>query len=212
MSDELERIPTIQAWERQPGESTVAYSHFASYRDLGPLRSLSKAAAMLDMSKDTLAEHSARWDWVERATAYDDWYERRLRNARENARLEADQRQSELALALLQPVALRLNGGVQRREDGTEIVVQPLDPNTLDGTQLTAMAKAYAEMERRSLGQPMDVLRGIVGGTVSKEEYVKLAKGMFEIALRFIDPDRQPRYQTQVEHFYASGELPAGAA
>jgi hypothetical protein len=74
----------MRAFERQDGESTKAYAAFAVYRDLGPDRSLQKAAELYYGSVKNLAQvgrWSRRFSWVERARSFDDWREMLRREA-----------------------------------------------------------------------------------------------------------------------------------
>lgn len=77
MTDVVER----KAWEQQEGEPDAAYARFLVYRNLGPARSLDDAyrASRGIAPKRTKTpqvsgqwkDDSARWKWVERATAFD---------------------------------------------------------------------------------------------------------------------------------------------
>lgn len=76
-------------WERQPGETAVAYAAFRAYRDLGEGRTLDKAVAVLldrwpdiaqrdsrsRLSQTSYKGRAGHWSsknqWVERATAWD---------------------------------------------------------------------------------------------------------------------------------------------
>lgn len=76
-------------YERQPGESAVAYAAFRAYRDLGPGRSVNKAVSVLldrwpdittrdsrsEQSRDSYTSRAAHWSanhrWVERAAEWD---------------------------------------------------------------------------------------------------------------------------------------------
>jgi hypothetical protein len=65
-------------WERQPDETGKAYEAFTCYRDLGPDRSLAKAAESYYGSSTNLAQiglWSRKFDWVARVRAYDDFLE-----------------------------------------------------------------------------------------------------------------------------------------
>ena len=63
-------------WDQQPNEGNAAYSHFLAYRNLGPTRTLEKAYRAIKRN-DTLsvpgnwAKESERYQWVDRATAWD---------------------------------------------------------------------------------------------------------------------------------------------
>jgi hypothetical protein len=66
----------VRAFERQPGESAKAYRAFCCYRDLGAERSLAKAAETYYGSRKNLAQvglWSRKFDWVDRAQAWDDF-------------------------------------------------------------------------------------------------------------------------------------------
>jgi hypothetical protein len=64
----------VLAWERQPGESDKAYAAFATYRDLGPERSLRAVAEHLygvraGYGVRTVEKWSSRHGWVDRVIA-----------------------------------------------------------------------------------------------------------------------------------------------
>ena len=66
----------MRAFEPQPGESSKAFSAFKVYRDSGPNRSLAKTAETYYGSRKNLAQigvWSSKFEWVDRARAYDDW-------------------------------------------------------------------------------------------------------------------------------------------
>lgn len=75
-------------WDRQTGETPVAYRAFCVYRDLGIGRSINRA---LDThreaggrgSRSRWSDWSARNEWVARATAYDRYVETEARRQRE---------------------------------------------------------------------------------------------------------------------------------
>lgn len=67
-----------RAFDRQPGESDKAFEAYKIYRDLGPGRSLVKAAEIYYGSSRNLAQlkvWSGKFSWVDRAAAYEDWKE-----------------------------------------------------------------------------------------------------------------------------------------
>ncbi len=62
---------TEKLWERQKGESEQAYEAFSIYRDLGLQRSNAKVCERLSKSRQLISRWKARYDWDERARAYD---------------------------------------------------------------------------------------------------------------------------------------------
>lgn len=72
-----------ELWERQPGESSVAYEAFLLYRNMGhetegekKKRRLASVAEKLGKSLKLIERWSRTWDWVERARAYDNELQR----------------------------------------------------------------------------------------------------------------------------------------
>lgn len=63
--------PDIAPWEQQPGESAKAFEAFAIYRDMGVERSVRKVTQRLNKSLTLIGKWSSRYNWPERALAYD---------------------------------------------------------------------------------------------------------------------------------------------
>lgn len=60
----------MKPWEPQ-GETMTAYAAFTEYRDMGSERSLDAVRRKLGKSQALMERWSSRWQWVERAKAYD---------------------------------------------------------------------------------------------------------------------------------------------
>lgn len=61
-------------WDQQPNESNAAYARFLAYRNLGPGRTLERAAQQNPRNSNSIATYerdSSTHNWVERATAWD---------------------------------------------------------------------------------------------------------------------------------------------
>jgi hypothetical protein len=58
------------AFEQQDGESDKAYGAFSAYLNLGPERSLGKAAKATGRTRNQLAKWSKRWRWRRRTEAH----------------------------------------------------------------------------------------------------------------------------------------------
>lgn len=61
----------MATWHRQPNESNKSYAAFQTYLSLGAERSLEKVRQKIGKSKAICERWSSRWEWVARATAYD---------------------------------------------------------------------------------------------------------------------------------------------
>jgi hypothetical protein len=68
-----------QPWERQPGETEVAFQAFLLYRDTEGKRSAHKVAAQSHKDPSLMRRWKARWDWLGRAAAWDAELDREYR-------------------------------------------------------------------------------------------------------------------------------------
>jgi hypothetical protein len=66
----------IELWERQPKETTKAYSYFCRFRDMGPDRTFKKVALELGKHYMTIIAMANKWNWIKRVEAYTDEMER----------------------------------------------------------------------------------------------------------------------------------------
>src|SRR5579859_202811 len=86
-----EAAATIDAWERQEGESSKAFAAFRHYRDLHESRSVLKAYRLGTSKAYATApaghwvDWSSKFDWPRRAQAYDAFRERERRKQDEEA-------------------------------------------------------------------------------------------------------------------------------
>jgi len=75
-------------WDRMPRESAKAFSAFNCFRDMGPERSCSKVARLLQKSGTLMRRWSLQFNWVARALAYDEFCDQNARRALSQKRLE----------------------------------------------------------------------------------------------------------------------------
>jgi head-tail adaptor len=85
---------------------------------------------------------SAKYKWVERAKAYDDYIERKKREEHEKAIMEMVERHARLAVAFQQRIAERLKA---------------IDPNELSPTDLARWLDISSKLERISRGEPTEI-------------------------------------------------------
>lgn len=93
----------LEPWERQPDESNRAFAAFKIYAEMGPAtRSLRKVAAAIGSPKTTknVGEWSKKWNWPERARAYDNEIMRATVEEKRAAIREMNKRHIMLAQSL----------------------------------------------------------------------------------------------------------------
>ena len=98
-----------ELWERLPQESMKAYAAFCAYRDLGPDRSMAKAGEVLGKSQGLMEGWSAAYDWVKRATAWDDEQDRVARKAQMDEIKKMRVRHAKIAQKALDKVSAALD-------------------------------------------------------------------------------------------------------
>jgi len=83
-------------WERKPDESHKAYEAFSIYRDMGINRNVRAVAQKLNKSLTIIGRWSSRYNWVERAGAYDDYYGKLERQAIERGRIASKKKRIKI--------------------------------------------------------------------------------------------------------------------
>lgn len=68
-------------WEMRDDETDNAFEAFRTYRDLGAKRSIRAAGAILRKNLTTLGEWSVKYDWPNRARAFDKWADQQATQA-----------------------------------------------------------------------------------------------------------------------------------
>lgn len=185
-------VPPPEPWEKQKGESRQAFANFAVYRDLGPRRSVRKAAEACHRSHDTLFEQSAKYNWVERADAYDAFVDSRIREARETEISQAEAQEASLARSLERLVAQRVIGDA---ENG----VPALNAADMDALTTANVLDRAVRIRRLSHGQPTDVLRGHF--TITSDQHREVVQGIFDILMSFVPEDVQGRASDEIRLF-----------
>lgn len=163
------RQSEAEPWERLDSESAKAFAAFCLFRDMGPKRTLneasrryhSKASGVQD--KDNQGTDKPRYrqksglmrlwyekfDWRQRALAWDGEMERRQREATAEARLEMTRRHVLQAKALQSKAIERL---------------AQIDPATLEANDVLAFIVQATRLERTALGEPETVAEQRVTG------------------------------------------------
>lgn len=87
-------------WERQNGESEKAFEAFAIYRDMGQGRTFVAVAERLRKSDTLIRRWKERWEWAERARAYDNELEKEARAKAVKDRMKMTDRHISIAMQL----------------------------------------------------------------------------------------------------------------
>jgi hypothetical protein len=179
-----------QSWEQLEGESDKAFSAFVIFRDMGPSkRSLDGASTLYhnhnrqegDKKEMAGAKNknrsgqvqvwADRWNWRQRASAWDAEQDRVGREAQLQEIIEMRRRHAEEAM-LLQTVALEK--------------LRAIDPDSLTANQTLDYLVEAAKLERLSRGEPEVIgeqrVTGKDGGPVrfSMEETVAAERELEE--------------------------------
>jgi hypothetical protein len=154
-------------WERQAGEWARAHVAFRLFRDLSPAeRRIETVAEQTQMSERQVRAWAARWDWRDRAEAWDD----------ERYRIEDQERLD----AIRQMHA-------NHRQAGRAAMFKALQAlNTLDPTAMPAGAVARllelgARLERNTLLVSVEELQGVEEDEAAEDPWERIA--------RELDPD-----------------------
>jgi len=136
------------AWERQPGEPNRWFARFEAYRLAGPARSLlgsvngersARGAAKSRSVPQAWATNAKRWQWRERAEAWDEFQRQEARVARAREVEEMNRRHVQEAKALQGKAVQRLKA---------------LDVELLSPAELLRYVTESAKLERTALGEP----------------------------------------------------------
>ena len=135
-------------WQQLPGESPPAFQAFVVYRNLeAKERSLQRVGSELAKSRTLISRWSGRWDWLERAAAWDDHQEmRRLEH-----RIEEKQRMDDEHLKIIKAA----------RSKALQALAQ-MDVETLATNmyELRNWITEFMRLERVVMGEPESIEEG----------------------------------------------------
>jgi hypothetical protein len=186
-------------WERLYGESRQAFQNFAHYRDLGPERSISKAALSLGKNITTLKVQSSKWHWVERCERYDDYIDEKRRGELESART----RVNEEYMALWRRVEVAAGQRLTGDSSDPRALVAALSPNDMEWPDVLRALEMSNKGLRLATGQPTDYVAGKFG--ISADDLLRIVNGIYEIAERLVEPARRGRLAVEVQSFLERG-------
>jgi hypothetical protein len=193
--------PQQYAWQQQPGESPKAFQAFVVYRNTEPNeRSLQRVVSELAKSRTLISRWSAKWSWVERAQAWDDYQEMR----RLEKRIEAKQRMDEKHLRIIRDACSKAIEALAK-----------MDPEKLAGNyfELRHWIKDSIRLERLIRGEPetIEVRREKIELQATVEERLKSYAPVFqelleEGAIRLDDHYEQPMSENGEDEVFTFDE------
>ncbi len=127
-----------EPWERQPRETDKAFAAFLSYRDTAPkernLRRLGRE------SNATVPRWSKKYNWTERARAWDAEQDRIAREVQLSEIADMNKRHIQIAMGLVAKAARRLN-----TLNENELSPSELRQYLMDAVKLERTARGEAE-------------------------------------------------------------------
>lgn len=136
-------------WERQEKESAKAFEAFCIYRDMGIQRSVRKVARELGKSETLMARWSGNYNWVERATAWDEEQDRIVRQMQLDDIKKMRKRHAEIATDMLVKAAAAL---------------EELPADEIKAADISRMVDIASKLERISRGDVGEVIEERDGG------------------------------------------------
>ena len=168
-------------------ETDRAYWDFEVYRDMGPTRSLRKAGKRLAKNPKSLARLSKKYQWRERARAFDAYVDQRKVDAVVNEAVEMHQKHVKIASvtqriahAALTELAWRfdntnyLNYGSLSTEKLLELTPKLVKMHG-DGADMERLARGFEAKGAEPNSTPMDI-----NSFISNPELLRLIEALIE--------------------------------
>lgn len=157
MTDVLEP----DAFERLAGEPSAAYTHFMAFCQLGPGRKVKKTAENGNISPSRLYTLASKWQWSERAAAFD-------RDRERTVQAEVHEQSVRLRRIQMAVAAAMLRSSMQNLAAMTKDKSEALTP-----TEVARWSKTANDLARGALGMPDQTI--VVGTTDSAGAFAPLA-------------------------------------
>jgi hypothetical protein len=136
-------VDTAKPWSRRADESERAYAAFCLYRD-SEKRALTHVARTLNCSVANVSRWSTRYQWHQRAWAFDSDIEERKLEQMAKDRIAMRQRHIKLGLELQALAATAVSELQEKISRGEALNLKP--------DEIVALMKLGAELEAKALG------------------------------------------------------------
>jgi hypothetical protein len=187
-------------WERQPGETDKAFNGFATFRDLGPARSLADAGRALGVSKVACEQWSVKWGWVERAGSWDDEADR---NQRERDLIERQEIRAKM-------LAGHARGGAALHEIGLRALDRFDTSNPESADEARARIEALTPLQAARLmevGARLErVARDDPNRRVTDPEALQFVEALVDLTLAHLAPEQHLAFLADMEAKFGVGQ------
>lgn len=147
-------------WERQEGESDVAFEAFKIYRDMGAKRSGSKVAGKLSKSLTIIRRWSSRWKWLLRCESWE-LEEDRIHRA---GMLRSKQKMDREHIDIAREIRSFATGQLRALQAEAKKKKEDLDTVLLGHPDLLRFLTEAAKLERVAHGEPGEVIANYMSG------------------------------------------------
>lgn len=167
----------IHPWSRQRKEPPRNFAQFQRYRDLGPARSVSKVAALLEITSRSgvrrLEETCSRWKWVERSAAWDDHLDEELQRSNKEAIAAMHNRHLLVSEAIIVKLAKK---------------IAKMQPEEVRSSDIAALLKVATSLERSARGEATSIIevrqrkstRPLLPSSIDEDSFLRMIEAVQE--------------------------------
>lgn len=189
-------------WSRQPGETSVAWEAFVLFRDWGTSRNHAKVYRKLGKSRTVIERWSRKWNWLERAHAWDEQVDSVRQEAALGEVAEMAKRHIgeagefiEVAMAHIRAFAKSFDTPAKRKKFEKELVALPPKERVQVMARMVMMWELAVKQERLARGEPTENIAGRIGIHVVD----RLARKIGALATQFLPADQRDAYLVELD-------------
>jgi len=185
-----------ELWARMKGESAKQYERFCKYRDMKHVsptaqRSLRKLAKELGIRRQSIEELSVKFNWVNRAEAYDLDLARQIREQNEADIMEMRKNHALLASQMIKKAAKRL---------------LTMPEGEISAADIVRLVDVGVKIERLSRGESTEN-KQISGGATLKHTGAVTVKGKNDIDLADLSDEELDQLEGLLEKLHPESVL-----
>lgn len=145
-------------WDRMPKECEQYFEAFNVFKDLGVNRTIGKVANTLGKSMSHCYNMHQKWNWAERAKAWDDEVQKIKNNAQLKSVQQMCKRHADIAMAFQNPlVAIVKEAG--RRIENKELESLSIDKFLAAYMKATQLLDSVTGVERKARGEATEITK-----------------------------------------------------